>query len=53
MARPSPSPNVYSVLVLIAFLALSLAVGVVWWKNVELTGDEQPGTGFKNPFYMK
>ncbi|QNN25288.1 hypothetical protein HED60_24400 [Planctomycetales bacterium ZRK34] len=47
-----PSNNVYSILVFIAFVALAIAVGVTWWKNVELTGPEQPNAGFKSPFYV-
>jgi len=37
----------------IAFVALSVAVGVAWYKNVELTGPEQPkDAAMKNPFYL-
>ena len=43
--RRKPSPNVYSVLVLISFLALATAVGVVYYKSTELTGNT-------NPFFM-
>lgn len=48
-----PSNNVYSILVFIAFCALAVAVGVTWWKNVELTGPEQPkDAAIKNPFFL-
>jgi len=52
-ARAKPTNNVYTVLVVIAFVALSVAVGVAWYKNVELTGPEQPkDAAMKNPFYL-
>lgn len=47
-----PSSNVYTVMVLVAFVALAFAVGVVWWKNIQVTGDLQPAAGIKNPFYL-
>jgi hypothetical protein len=50
--KTKPSSNVYTVLVLVAFVALLAAVSVVWWKNVTLTGDEQPPESMKNPFYL-
>ena len=37
-----PSPNVYTVLMLVAFLALATAVGVVYVKSTELTGNTNP-----------
>lgn len=51
--RGKPGSNVYTLLVFIAFIALALAVGVVWWHNIELTGDLQSATqAIKNPFYL-
>jgi len=52
--RQKPGMNVYTALTFIAFVALALAVGVVWYKNVELTGDlgGQQNKQFKNPFFL-
>ena len=45
--------NVYTSMALIAVLALGAAVGAVWWKNVDLSHDEQPkDRNFTNPFFM-
>ncbi|MBI1368910.1 MAG: hypothetical protein GC162_09690 [Planctomycetes bacterium] len=46
-----PVSNVYTVLMFIAFVALSVAVGVTWWKNVEVTKGQQPNNG-ANPFFV-
>jgi ABC-type transport system involved in cytochrome c biogenesis permease subunit len=35
--RGTPSSNIYSVLVFISFFCLAIAVGFVWYKNVQLT----------------
>ena len=51
--KTKPGNNIYSLLVFVAFVALAIGVGVVWWKNTQLTGDLQPATqAVKNPFYM-
>ena len=51
--KSKPGNNIYSLLVFIAFFALAIAVGVVWWQNIELTGDLQSSSkAVKNPFYI-
>jgi hypothetical protein len=51
--KGKPGNNIYSLLVFVAFIALAIAVGVMWWKNIELTGDLQPASqAVKNPFYI-
>ena len=40
--RQKPSANIYTVLVIAAFLALSTATGIMWYKNVQLTGNSNP-----------
>jgi len=40
--RQKPGPNIYTVLVLTAFVALATATGIVWYKNVTLTGNGNP-----------
>ncbi len=51
--KQKPANNVYTSLILIAFVSLAVAVGVVWWKNVELTGELQPADrSFTNPFWL-
>ncbi len=47
-----PTNNVYTVMVMVAFVALAVTVGWLWMTNVELTGDEQPAEGNKNPFFV-
>ncbi len=37
-----PPSNVYTVLVLVACLALGTAAGVTAWKNIQLTGKNNP-----------
>ncbi len=45
--------NIYTVLSLVAFLSLSVAVGVLWWKNIEMTHNEQdPKRSWTNPMHM-
>ncbi len=45
--------NIYTVLSLIAFLSLSVGVGVLWWKNVEITHNEQdPKRSWTNPMFL-
>ena len=64
--KQKPSNNVYTVLALVAFLSLSVAatdalinnttsvaVGVVWWKNVDMTHHEQdPKRSWTNPAFL-
>jgi len=45
-ARPKPRNNVYTMLMLTSIIALGAGIGVLWWKNVELTGQKN------NPFYV-
>ena len=53
VVKTKPSNNVYTVLSLVAFLALSVSVGVVWWKNVEMTHNEQdPKRSWTNPAFL-
>jgi len=52
-----PSPNVYSVLAIVAFLALTVGVGLLWTTNVNQTQFEQIGQlegqdAGMNPFYL-
>ena len=51
--KSRPSSNIYTALLFIAFVALAAGVGVVWYQNVQITGD-QPGQGpnIKNPWAM-
>ena len=42
--------NVYTILILVAFVALTAGVGITWWKNTELTKGE-PGGG-SNPLFV-
>jgi flagellin-like protein len=48
-ARSRGQANVYTILVLIAFVALAAGVGITYWKSTELTKGE-PGAG--SPFYL-
>jgi len=51
--KQKASNNVYTVLALVAFLSLSVAVGVVWWKNVDMTHNEQdPKRSWTNPAFL-
>ena len=43
--RAKPEANIYTVLVVTAFVALATATGIMWYKNVTLTGNS-------NPFYV-
>lgn len=53
VARSRARGSVYTVLLVVAALALLVGVGVVWWKNVQLTGDDQPaGQMIQNPFHV-
>lgn len=59
-----PTNNIFSALVFVAFVALTIGVSVVWFYNVELTGKvvdaggqeyeslREPGESFPNPFYI-
>lgn len=59
-----PTNNIYSGLVFVAFVALTIGVSVVWYHNVQLTGPitdaagneyeslRPPGESFPNPFYI-
>lgn len=53
---PKARSNVYTVLAVIATLALGAACVYVGMKNVEMTGPDQPGATAaqpgKNPFYI-
>lgn len=49
-ARRRGQANVYTILILVAFVALSAGVGIAWWKNTELTKGES-GAG-SNPLYI-
>lgn len=40
--RVKPSPNVYTVLAVVAFIALAIGVGVLWQTNTSLTGEGNP-----------
>ena len=44
-------PNVYTVLAVVAFLALTAATVFVWTKNIEMTQSDQPKEG-SNPWYV-
>jgi hypothetical protein len=44
--RHKAGPNIYTVLVFVAFVALATAAGVTWYQNVQLTGNN-------NPFYLE
>ncbi|NBC11054.1 MAG: hypothetical protein GVY24_04860 [Planctomycetes bacterium] len=52
-----PSPNVYSVLAIVAFLALAVGVGALWSQNIhhtqfdEIGQIEGQGSGM-NPFFL-
>ncbi len=54
--RPKPRNNVYTVLAFIAFASLATASGIVWWKNIELTREEQdklnPNRNLSNPAFV-
>jgi len=47
-----PGVNIYSALAFVAFVALAAAVGVAWYKNVELTEGFQEGQQFADPTYL-
>lgn len=40
--RKPAGPNVYSVLAIVAFIALAVAVGVLWVANTSITGESNP-----------
>ncbi len=42
MADRSASSNIYTVLALIAFLALACAIGYVWYRSSDLFGSGNP-----------
>lgn len=51
--KAKPGNNIYTLLVFVAFCALAFAVGVVWYQNIELTGDLQSSaSAVKNPFHL-
>lgn len=43
--------NIYTVLCLVAFLALAFATGFVWSQSVEMTKGDQPEEG-ASPWYV-
>lgn len=49
MADRAPSSNVYTVLVLIAFLALACAIGYVWYRSGQLFNTGNPFTVVSTP----
>ena len=55
-ARPKARSNVYTVMAFTAFAALGTASGMVWWKNAEMTFEEQekanPQRSMSNPMFI-
>ncbi len=39
---PPAKPNVYTVLLVVAFVVLATGVGCMWYLNTEMTGEGNP-----------
>ena len=50
MADGSNSDGVYTVLVLVAVVAMAIGVGMLWYTNGTMT--EGDGGGLANPFHI-